>query len=404
MSRSHFFQLPLLQFFRTFAASGRLCACGSPAFVAAAAALLANTPATAQTVPGAGIGLRPSTALAPVPRGDAAKPLPIILRARELRGRPDLETIAEGDVELRRGDVVVRADRLSYDQADDLAKALGNVRIYQGGNVFSGPEMQLKLQRFEGYFQSPTYYLGLTHAGGSADRIDFIDQQRAVATNATYTSCGVDGSGAPVWVLSAGQVKLDLEANEGVARAGVLRFYGVPILAAPSLSFPLSEARKSGWLPPSIALDSKSGLQVAVPYYWNIAPNRDATLTPSLSARRGPGLDTEVRYLEPDYHGEGNLNLLPYDALAKRSRYSLRLAHDASFARDAALQLRLQRVSDDDYWREFPRNVPSLTPRLLASDLQYTRPAGDWTSYARLQGWQVLQTPDPASRIEAPYE
>ncbi|MEO7008854.1 MAG: LPS assembly protein LptD, partial [Caldimonas sp.] len=206
------------------------------------------------------------------------------------------------------------------------------------------------------------------------------------------------------WVLSAGNVKLDLEANEGIARNAVLRFYGVPILAAPSLSFPLSEQRKSGWLPPGIALDSKSGLQVAVPYYWNIAPNRDATLTPSVSARRGPGLDTEVRYLEPGYYGQTNLNLLPYDALARRSRYSLRVAHDGSFANDGLLQMHVQRVSDDDYWKEFPSDIASLTPRLLASNLQYSRPFGGWTSYARLQSWQVLQTTDPASRIEAPYE
>ena len=135
-----------------------------------------------------------------------------------MRGRPDLETVAEGDAELRRGNLVIRADRLSYDQVDDLARATGHVRINQDGNIYSGPELQLKVERFEGYFQSPTYFLGRTRAGGSADRIDFLDDQRAVATNATYTSCGIDGSGAPVWVLSAATVKLDLEANEGIAR------------------------------------------------------------------------------------------------------------------------------------------------------------------------------------------
>ncbi len=356
----------------------------------------------AATLPG--IELRTTPALTPPPRGEAGKRLPIILRAREVRGRPDLETVAEGDAELRRGNVLIRADSLSYDQSEDLARAVGNVRINQDGNIYTGPEVQLRLERFEGFFQNPTYYLGRTHAGGKADRIDFLDDQRAVATNATYTSCGIDGSGAPVWVLSAGSVKIDLEANEGIAKNGVLRFYGVPILAAPSLSFPLSESRKSGWLPPSIALDSKSGLQVAVPYYWNIAPNRDATLTPSVSLRRGLGLDTEVRYLEPNYKGETNLDLLPYDSVARRSRYSLRVAHEGTFANDAFLQMRLQRVSDDDYWSDFPHGITSLTPRLLGSNLDYSRPLGDWTGYARLQGWQVLQTTDPSTRIEAPYE
>ena len=229
--------------------------------------------------------------------------MPIILRARELRGRPDLEAIAEGDVELRRGNVVIRADRLNYEQVEDLARAVGNVHISENGNVFSGPELQLKLQRFEGFFQSPTYRLGRFGTAGKADRIDFLDDQRAVATNATYTSCGLDGAGTPAWILSAGSVRIDQGANEGVASNGVLRFYGVPILAAPSISFPLNDARKSGWLPPSIALDSNSGFQVGAPYYWNIAPNRDATFTPTLFSRRGAALDAEYRYLEPGYQG-----------------------------------------------------------------------------------------------------
>ncbi|MEO7335348.1 MAG: LPS assembly protein LptD [Caldimonas sp.] len=374
--------------------------------VTALAAAVAGSGAQAQPSEAAeeGLPLRASPTLTPAQRGDAAKSLPIILRAREVRGRPDLETIAEGDAELRRGNLRITADRLGYEQIDDLARAIGNVRISRDGNTYSGPELQLKLERFEGFFRSPTYFIGRTGAGGKADRIDFIDDQHVVATNATYTSCGIDGSGAPAWVLSAGSVKLDQEANEGVARNAVLRFYGVPILAAPSLSFPLSEARKSGWLPPSIALDSKSGFQVAVPYYWNIAPNRDATLTPSVSARRGVGLDTEVRYLEPGYSGETNLNLLPYDGLARRSRYSLHVIHDSAFDRDSVVQLRIQRVSDDDYWKDFPRELNSITPRLLASDLNVSRPFGDWTTYARLQRWQVLQTLDPATRIEAPYE
>src|SRR4029079_19575279 len=153
--------------------------------------------AASAPAPDAGIQLRTSPTVSPAPRGEAGKALPIILRAREVRGRPDFDNCAEGDAVLRRGDLVIRADRLSYDQVDDLARALGNVRINQGGNVYTGPEVQLRLERFEGFFQSPTYFLGRTRAGGKADRIDFIDDQRAVATNATYHSCRLDGAGTP---------------------------------------------------------------------------------------------------------------------------------------------------------------------------------------------------------------
>src|SRR5262249_49536743 len=146
--------------------------------------------------------LKLAPALQPPLRGEAAQRAPIILRAREVRGRPDLETVAEGDAEFRRGGLVIRADLLSYDHADDLALARGNVRVSRDGNVYSGPELQLHVQRFEGYFVNPSYRFGCTGAGGTAQRFDFLDDQRAIATGATYTSCPSDGSGGPAWLLT----------------------------------------------------------------------------------------------------------------------------------------------------------------------------------------------------------
>jgi LPS-assembly protein len=365
-------------------------------------ALAVSIAAAAQGTSEGGVGLRMSSVLESPPRGESASRLPIYFRARELLGRPDLETLAEGDVELRRGGLLIRADRLSYETVEDMARAVGNVSVQFEGNRFSGPELQLRLQRFEGFFLSPSYHFGRTGAGGTASRLDFLDDKRSVATDATYTSCPSDGSGGPAWLLSSDRVTLDFEANEGVARNAVLRFYDVPILALPVLSFPLTDERKSGWLPPTVSLDTKSGLQVALPYYWNLAPNRDATLTPTVSARRGAGLGTEFRYLEPHHAGKLNLDLLPHDDLTGRTRYALNLELDSALPIESRLQLRALRVSDDAYWKDFSLQVPSLTPRLLPTDLQWIRPQGPWTTYARLQGWQVLQDPD--SRIEAPYE
>ncbi len=180
----------------------------------------------------------------------------------------------------------------------------------------------------------------------------------------------------------------------------MLRFYGVPILASPVLSFPLSEERKSGFLPPSFGIDNRSGFQAAIPYYWNIAPNRDATFTMQESLRRGPSLDGEFRYLEPSLFGLVNAKVLPNDRVADRSRYSFRAEHDGALPYDAFVQLRVLRVSDDDYWKDFPGEIKSLTPRLLQTDLLVARPFGDWSTYARAMRWQVLQTEDPTTRID----
>ena len=334
----------------------------------------------------------------------AAPALPIELQADSIRGRPDLETVAEGKVELKRGSIVLRADRLSYDQPADLARALGNVHITRDGDSFSGPQLELHLQRFEGFFLEPTYHFERTGGGGRAARVDFIDSQRAQAFGATYTSCPLDGSGGPAWLLSADRVRFDMQANEGVAHGAVLRFYGVPILGAPVLSFPLTSERKSGWLPPSVNLDNRSGFEFALPYYWNIAPHRDATITPGILSRRGVALQTEFRYLEPSDAGEVMLDLLPQDRTIDRSRHALRFVHQGE-ARRVRYAAQVMRVSDDEYWKDFPRALPTVVQRLLPQDVRAEgNLAADrnWSPYARVQHWQVLQ--DPEFPIVAPYQ
>lgn len=343
------------------------------------------------------------------PRTASEKDLPVVLTARTLDSRVDLDTRAEGDVVLQRGDLTLKADSLSYNQTDDLAKAMGRVSIERDGNVFSGPELHLYVQRFEGEFLNPTYFFSRTGAGGTAQRVDFLDRQRSRAIAGTYSSCRPDDAGHVLaWQLSARSLNLDFESDEGVADGAVLRFYGVPILAAPHLSFPLGGQRKSGWLPPSLNLDSRSGVDLGVPYYWNIAPQRDATLTPKIITRRGPGLDSEFRYLTPSDKGELKLDLLPNDRVTGRSRWAWGLKQSGLGPMDWRYQIDAERVSDDGYWKDFPHGIASLTPRLLSTDLRSSRninsSLGDLKVYGRMQQWQVLQDLDPNAVIATPYQ
>lgn len=357
-----------------------------------------------------GIVLRPTPALAPPPIGQRTDDRPVFVRADELRGQPDLQIEAIGNVELRRADVRVYADKVSYDQENDTARAVGNVRISHEGNVFTGPEAQLRLARFEGFVVEPRFEITSTGATGTAQRVDILDADRAVATRATYTSCPADGSADPAWLLSADRVHLDFDANEGVAEGAVLRFLGVPILGGPRISFPLTDARKSGWLPPSFALDSSSGFVAAVPYYWNIAPNRDATITPIVRTSRGPGVAGEFRYLEPTYDGQVRVDWLPDDRETHSARYALNFQHAQSIGSEWNLQARSLRVSDNDYWKDFPNALPSLTRRLLTTDAllqrEFTNLAvgGDVNVYVGVQAWQALQGSGPSNLMEVPYQ
>ncbi len=381
-------------------------------------------PAPATWGAGAELGalLPPEAAAGPRDRLEGRVPvgrdadLPVQVEADRLSGTPGVESVAEGSAVLSRGPITLRADRIGYKPPDDLAQADGGVIITREGNVFRGKSLSLKLGRYEGEFVEPSYFFARTQAGGTAARFEFLGENRGRATDATYSSCP---PADPDWVMRSDRVTLDFDANEGVAEGAVLRFMGVPILAAPRLSFPLTDARKSGWLPPNVNLDSKSGLDVAVPYYWNIAPDRDLTVTPRAYSRRGAGATAEYRYLTPSDRGTLEATALPNDQVAGRDRWMVYLRHDGGldprppvFRKDesALLDYRftMQRVSDDAYWKDFPRSLlPTLTPRLLPTSFQAEhRQAADWgltTVYARVQRYQVLQDIDLNARIVAPY-
>jgi len=363
-------------------------------------------PAPAADAPPA---LKSSPRLTDPPEGEAAQQRPVLLQADSLRVRPDIDAVAEGAVEFRRAGTVIRADRLSYDSAADRAVARGRVEIERSGARYQGSELQLQVQRFEGFFLDPVFEFPQLGSGGRAARVDFLDSARSRAERARYTSCPRDEGATPDWVLRTDRVKLDLEANEGTAEGAVLEFLGVPILGLPVLSFPLTEARKSGWLPPTLLpVDSRNGFTLGVPFYWNIAPNRDATLTPIVYTRRGLALEAEFRYLEPRHGGQLNLHLLPGDRAAERNRLAWALEQQGTLGPGLRAGVAARRVSDEAYWKDFPQHVPSLSPRLLprALWLEQERDTrwGRLQAYARTQHWQVLQTGVAGEQIASPYQ
>lgn len=347
-----------------------------------------------------------SEAISPAQRSS----LPTFVSGERLSSRTDLETVVEGQAMLRRGDIVIQADRMEYYQPEDLAQARGNVRINRAGDVYEGPALDLKLESFEGFFLQPRYRFLRNDGHGEAERVDFIDRDRAVIRNASFTTCRrLPGPGwMPDWILQAASISIDNEEEVGQAEGAVLSFKGVPLLPVPAITFPLSNRRKSGFLPPSVGVDNVNGIELSVPYYWNIAPNRDATLYPALMTKRGVDLAGEFRYLESDYAGQLRANLMPGDRLRGMSRWGLAYTHSGSFDSGVdglgslGVNLAVNRVSDDNYWRDFTRVNPWLTQRLLANDLSLSWARGDLSASLRLLKWQTLQ--DAAAPIVPPYD
>lgn len=333
---------------------------------------------------------------------------PTFMYGQRLSAETDTEFVLEGGVEFRRADLVIRAERLEYDQARDLMRARGGVRVNQAGSVFEGPALDLKIDAFEGFFDQASYQLLSNDAHGTADRIDFLDDKRVVVSNATFTTCKREAGPdwMPDWLLRAATLRLDSEEETAEAEDVNLTFKGVPVLGLSSMTFPLTQKRKSGFLSPTFGADSVSGTEITTPYYWNISPNRDATFYPTLMSQRGVNYGGEFRYLESGYQGKLRLDYLPDDKLRDRDRWGRSYQHlgaveDPAWGR-LGLNLNLNRVSDDNYWRDFPRATSSLTQRLLANDATLNWGLGAFSASLRTLKWQTLQ--DSTAPITPPYD
>ena len=408
-SRSFFLLSPLAQAVARLATLAALGLSAAPLVQAQAPAPKAAG-AEAEAAPSAPLALKSSPLLAEGVSRAPGEEGPTFVFGDRVSGRPDLETVIEGNAELRRGATSLRADRIEYYQPDDQLKTRGNVRINNAGNRFEGPELELKLDRFEGFFTTPSYRFLSNGGNGQASRVDFIDDKHLTAHNATYTTCekGNEASWQPAWQLTAKRVDFDMEEEVGVATGAVVRFKEVPILAFPKVSFPLSDKRKSGLLPPTLGLGSLNGFEIKQPYYFDIAPNRDATFSPTVMTKRGVDLAGEFRYLDPTYKGQVSANVMPGDKLRDRDRWSYSLQHlgaiDTGISGIGALglNLNLNRVSDNDYWRDFPVATGQVTQRLLTQDATLSWNRGYFSSSLRALKWQTLQ--DVNSPIIPPYD
>lgn len=306
-------------------------------------------------------------------------------------GTADRDIAAKGSAEVRRPTAVIKADALHYNQDTDTADAYGNVLLSNNGVLFAGPEAHLKVEANQGYMPVPKYKFTLRGGSGSAERVELLDSERSVFTDATYTGCECETN--PAWYIRGSTFQFDTGADEGIAHNGVLFFQGVPVFASPWLSFPLSGERRSGFLPPLFSISSTNGTELSLPYYFNIAPNRDLTVTPRLISKRGVQTQASFRYLSPTYAGTFTGEYLPNDALKHETRYAIYWQHNQNLGHGFGAYVNYNRVSDNTY----PEDLASVGNQfLVGTQVIYQQEAGitytngPWSVLAREQHWQSL--------------
>lgn len=321
-------------------------------------------------------------------------------------------------------DIVVESDGVSGTLAEEIYVLEGDVAITQGqrrittkdatidqrsGNFtvespieYSDPNMTVtgesaRLERDgSAVFEGARFELPATNARGSAGRIRATTQGEIALDDVRYTTCPL---GQEDWLIKASDINVNQRSGIGTARNARLDFLGVPILYTPFISFPVGNERKTGFLLPTPASSSRSGASLSVPWYWNIAPNYDATLTPTWYAKRGGRLDAQFRYLTHFGRGTLDAEYLPDDQQFGEERAFVRFVDQTDFTNQLRLDTEAANVSDEQWFEDFGLGPEGTSITFLDRYTNLTYLADEWRAILRAQNFQVIDdTIDPTQR------
>jgi len=302
-----------------------------------------------------------------------------------------------GGVLLRRGDRMAGADEASYDPIQRAVSLVGNVRYEDTGTAVVSHSAEFAYMTGRIRFEGAEFQLG-SRGRGQAGFLEINQQGRLELGDVGYTTCPPESED---WIIEADDIQLDTQTGVGKARDVKLRFKGVPILYSPYLSFPITDARKSGILTPEIGSTGRSGNELSVPYYWNIAPNYDATLTPRLLTDRGLQMGAEVRYLFVKSEGQAQVEYLPNDTKLNNNRHMVAFDHQTLFDSGWRNRIDFNEVSDSQYYEDLGGSLSISSITHLNRSALFDYYGDHWTMLALFQDYQTID--QAIAPVEEPY-
>lgn len=354
---------------------------------------------------------------------------------------------AYGDAKITQGQKSISGDQLHYDLQNDELAVKGNAHIELGDGHISGPELRMRLnenigemkgasvqlykkengplvrirQTSEVFSQSLGNYQNQQIGGqssddlalplantkstqttkpvssrGDAETVLFEGQNKKHLKNARYTTCEAD---VDDWYIKAKDLKLNDYTESGVAKHAWIEFKGVPLIYSPWLSFSYNQQRKSGFLAPTYGTTSNSGLELLVPYYWNISPNKDATLAARYLGKRGVQLQGEFRYLFENYSGIASAEFLPSDDQEGDDRYFFSFKHLHQLGNGWSAGYNYEKVSDDEYFSDLSTRIVTTSRILLPQQFYVNWGDGIWNFNGTFQKYQTLSTAFPYEKM-----
>lgn len=299
------------------------------------------------------------------------------------------EALLQGNVVADQGTQHIESDLITYQHDLSLIRSPGTTLLTQPQLRILGSNAEVNLSKRQARIEQAQYRLIGNNARGSAD-IAFVENNfLSHYRNITYTTCPRDSN---AWVVAAEQMNVDRQAGRAVAHGAQLRIADIPILYTPYLSLMLDDRRQSGFLLPSIGNSNRLGLDLRAPYYWNIAPQLDATITPRIMSRRGIMLGTEIRYLTEHDTGSIRGEIMPddrqYQDSSMRGKFSFN--ERGHFGTKISTEVDFNTVTDDAYFEDFGGELRLTSTRQLERRFDVTYNGDGWYALGRLQGFQTI--------------
>ena len=369
----------------------------------------------------------------------------VIIEGDRLEVQLDRSLTSLGNASLKAGGNIILGDRIEFDEQNRMTHSSGHASIESNDSLVKGPSFHLNIDESTGEMPNANFFMykpliNLSPLGnlgeriygqkpeinndllsgvidrnmkpingemqplipndnkdsvepkkvssrGDAQMLFFEGQSKKRLLKSRYTTCEADSDD---WYIKSGQLKIDDETKTAVATNATVEFKGVPILYTPWINFPYANQRKSGLLAPTWGTTTKSGFEVLLPFYWNISPNMDATVSTRELSKRGIQYAGEFRYLEENFSGLDNIEFLPSDDMTQKDRYFARIKHQQNFGSGWTGGIDVARVSDSQYFSDLSTHIitTSQVNLLQQANINYSGPT--WQFGALAQKYQTL--------------
>jgi LPS-assembly protein len=324
---------------------------------------------------------------------------PLQIEAGTVSGGLNAPTELGDGISFRYRDGAVTAERARVDPNDESVDVIGRVTFENDDFSVFADDANYDRDAEQLSFGAAGFNLPKRPARGRAEQIQVTAARQMSLANLSFTTCPEDDVD---WEFLARELELDTDVGFGRARGVKLRFKGVPILYTPYFTFPIDDQRKSGFLTPNFAERERTGLDLTMPYYLNLAPNYDLTLEPRYMSKRGLQIASDFRYLLPRTQGTMSFEFLPDDNLTGTARRYVNLQHQTLFTQNWQLVTGIEEVSDSAYFEDMGESlsVTSLTHLNRFFDIGYF--GQRWSLHTRLQNYQTIDA--QIAPVDQPYE